>query len=203
MLGKMLLLILQLFIISAFASTMNRYPPTKRSTEAIMTEEEKNQRELENTLYCAVESLYNAGGQLSDVNFTLPLFTQSDISNNTKENMNRTLRHFSDRCKYFTTAMTLKHQLQYHLFFIDTTPNLNSDNAKRLSTILTSLQTMADVFNDMEFNKNNRICILLTPAQYEIVYHLQHSTPLLESLEDLNVWYQNRSLYEYPDVRHC
>ena len=173
--------------------------PIGRPTEAM----EKHQRQLENTLFCAAQSLYNAGGQLSDENFTLPILSGIDISNSTKENMNRTLRHFSDRCKYFTIAMTLKHQLQDYLFFTDTTPDLNSDNAKRLSTILTSLQTMADVFNDMEYNKNSRICILLTPAQYEIVYHVQYSTPLLESLEDLSVWYQNRSLYEYPDVRHC
>ena len=199
----MLLFILQLFAISALGRALAQYSPIKRSTEAIMTTEEKHQRELENTLYCAAQSLYNAGGQLSNANFTLPILSENDISNNTKENMNITLRHFSDRCKYFTTTMTLKHQLQDHLFLNNTIPSLTFDNAKKLYTILISLQTMADVFNDIEYNKNSRICILLTPAQYKIVYHVQYSTPLLESLEDLNVWFQNRSLYEYPDVRHC
>ena len=42
---------------------------------------------------------------------------------------------------------------------------------------------MADTFDDIEFDRNNRRCIKLTPAQYKIM-------TLLESfVNDLKEWY--------------
>ena len=44
----------------------------------------------------------------------------------------------------------------------------------------------------------------LTPAQYRIMYYVRYTAPLLESLkDDWEGWYQDDSLYEYPEVRHC
>ena len=167
----------------------------------------ENQKVLEKSLYCAARSLYNAVGQLRTASYTLPPLPTVDINSNTEEFMNSIFHDFSHRCQYFTTTMILKHQLQEHLFYnADTALDISSENIEKLSTILTSLQTMADIFNDMEFNKDNRRCEKLTPAQYQIMYHALYTntTPLLESLkDDLEEWYRDRGLYEYPDVLRC
>ena len=118
--------------------------------------------------------------------------------------MNKLFYQFSKICKYFTVAMILKHRLQEHLFFNGASLELNSDEAKELTTILTSLQSLANIFNDMEFTENNSRCVKLTPAQYRIMYYVRYTAPLLESLkDDLQGWYRDDSLYEYPEVRHC
>ena len=192
-------IILQLLIISAFGLMVQSADVTKRS--AVSKKEMK--QKLENTLYCAAQSLYHAQENLENAEFILPSLPQADINNNIKTIMNKMFHHFSDRCKNFTIAMTLKHQLQEHLFNNDTAPELNSDNAKKLTTILTSLQTMANMFDDMQFNKDNSRCVKLTPAQYRIMYYARKTSPLLESLNQLERWYRDDSLYEYPEVRHC
>ena len=61
--------------------------------------------------------------------------------------------------------MTLKHRLLDHIF----TASIAFDS-KRLSTILTSLQTMASIFDEMELNKSNSRYVELTPAQYNMMY---------------------------------
>ena len=157
---------------------------TKRSTD----NKEMNQRRLERSLYCAAESLYHE--QLK-VNFALPSLPQADIDNITKTIANKTFNHFSDRCKHFANVMTFKHQLQEHLFSNDSSVVLNSDNVKTLSTMLTSLQSLANTFNDMELNENNSRCVKLTPAQYRIMYYaLYNTTSLLESWRnDIAHWF--------------
>ena len=94
--------------------------------------------------------------------------------------------------------MTLKHQLLDNIFKVDTALEPNS---KRLSTILTSLQTMANTFNDLEFCENNRRCIELSPAQYKIMYKARYTTKVLESLQDLKKWYLSEDLH--PEVKNC
>ena len=195
--------ILHLLIISAFGLMVQSAPVhvTKRST---MSNEERNQRELENNLYCTAQSLHITGGQLRKTSYTLPPLPKIDVNNNTKRNMNKMFHHSSNLCKYFTIAMTLKHQLQEHLFTTNTAPELNSDNPKKLSPILTNLQTMAKIFDAMQFNEDNSRCVNLTPAQYKIMYYVRYSAPLLESLkDDLQGWYLDPSLYEYEDEQHC
>ena len=199
----MSLFIIQVFIISAL-TLMIQSAPIERSTENIMSKQEKNQRELEKSLYCAAQSLYDAAGQLRTANYTLPPLLKINITSNTEAIVNRMFHHFSYRCKNFTEAMTLKHQLQDHLFDADTAPDLSSGNAKILLTILTSLQTMANTFDDMEFNKDSRRCIKLTPAQYKITYYVKYTNPLLVALnDDLEEWYRDSSLYDYPDEQRC
>ena len=167
----------------------------------------ENQKVHERSLFCAARSLYNAVGQLRKASYTLPHLPTIDINNNTEEFINSMYHDFSERCQYFTTTMTLKHQLQDHLFInADTALDFNAENIEKFSTILTSLQTMADTFNNMEFNKENRRCEQFTPVQYQIMYYVLYTstTPLLKSLkDDLEGWYRDSGLYEYPDVLHC
>ena len=195
--------ILQLSIILAFGLMTQSAPVdvTKRST---MSKEERNQRRLENNLYCASQTLHIEGNVLRVAKFTLPSLPQPDINNATEEIVKETYSQFSDLCKDYTKAMTLKHQLQEQLFSNDAALTLNSDNAEKLSKILTSLQSMANIFNDMEFNKVKSRCVNLTPAQYKIMYHVRYTKSLLDSLkDDFERWYKNERLYDYTDERHC
>ena len=199
--------ILQLLIVLAIGLMVQSAPVNDVTKRSANIAKEKKQRKLENNLYCTAQSLHFAGRQLQLHNKSFILLTslpEIDISNNIKRNMNRMLHHFSDLCKNSIIAMTLKHQLQEHLFNDDTALEVNPDDAKTISTILTSLQTMANIFDDMQFNKDNSRCVKLTPAQYRIMYYVQYTTPLLESLkDDLQGWYRDDSLYEYQDERHC
>ena len=196
--------ILQLLIISAFGLMVQSAPVNDVTERSAESKREMNQRKLENNLYCAAQSLHHTQEDLEKAKFVLPSFPQADINNNIKTIINKMFHRFSNLCKNFTKVMILKHQLQEYLFNNDTAPELNFDNAKKLSTILTSLQTMADIFDDMQFNKDNSRCVKLTPAQYRIMYYAQKTSPLLKSLKHhLERWYRDDSLYEYPEVRHC
>ena len=64
----------------------------------MMSNEEKNNRKLENNLYCAAQSLYIEGGQLRNTSYILPPLPKIDVNSNTKRNMNRMLYHFSSLC---------------------------------------------------------------------------------------------------------
>ena len=80
--------------------------------------------------------------------------------------------------------MTLKHRLSDRIF------NASIAASKRLSTILTSLQTMASIFDEMELNKSNSRCVELTLAQYNMMYKARYNTTdLIRSLDDVTKHY--------------
>ena len=177
----MSLFIPQLLIISALGLMVQTAPIsfTKRSTET-------NSSVLQTRLYCAARDLHNARGKLGG----------SSVKHNDDDSTAKTvLDHFSELCKNYTKAMTLKHQLLDGLFKANTDPGLNSDTSKNYSTILTSLETIANTLNDMEFSTNNSRCVELTPTQYEIMYEALYiyTTGVLSSLQDMEEWYRNDS----------
>ena len=171
--------ILQLSLISVFGLMVQPAPIhlNKRSTCT-----KDNVSVLEKRLYCASRDLHDTNGQLKNYLSNLSEFVIVDAET-THKTASETFSIFSYRCLHFTKVMTLKHQLQDHLFSVETTSYINQ-NAKQLAIkMLTSLQTMADTFDDIEFDRNNRRCIKLTPAQYKIM-------TLLESFaNDLKGWY--------------
>ena len=171
----MSLFIPQLLIISALGLMVQTAPIslTKRSTDTNSV--------LQKRLYCAARDLQNARGSFPDAEPKNDNSTASTLFN-----------LFSDRCKEFTTVMTLKHKLLVDVF------DDNTALSQKLSTILTSLETMANIFNDLELNENYRRCVELTPAQYKIMYTARYMTKILESLGDLKKWYPNQSLYTTP-----
>ena len=175
---------LQLSIISVFGLIAQSAPTdlTKRSTKEC---EGYNVSVLEGRLYFAARDLHNTNEHLRSKNpkylSNLPKI-ENDVAETTTKHI---YDDFSYRCKRFTQAMTLKHQLQYHLFNADTASFL-IQNAEDLSKILTSLQIMANTFDDIEFNKVNRRCVELTSDQYTIMIPLDD---LLVS--DLRGWFQN------------
>ena len=183
--------ILQLLVISTFGLMVQSAPihdVTKRSADTNL---------LEKSLYCITEVLDEK------LNYILLSLTKDDnvhnIDNTTKTIADEAFNHFSHRCKYFTKAMTFKHRLQEHLFN-NTALVVNSNHAKNLSKILTTLQLFAKIINDLELNENNSRCVELAPAQYKIMYHALHNTTnttsLLESWKnDIRQWYLKTDLY--------
>ena len=167
--------ILQLSLISVFGFIVQSAPIhlTKRSTCTI---DNTTRTVLEKRLFYAARDLHNANGQLGNYLSNLPEIVTDNAEKITSETLNFSI--FSYRCKRFTKVMTLKLQLQDYLFSVETI----NQNAKQLAKMLTSLQTMADTFDDIEFDKDNRRCIKLTPSQYKIM-------TLLESKFDLNEWF--------------
>ena len=146
-----------------------------------LTERSASKTMIERKLFDLSKALYNAVGKLLSANYNLPDLPKVDIDNKTRDIAWSLYNIFSDQCKNYTIAITLKHQLQDHLFNTETNLDLSSENATYLSIILTSLQTMANTFKNKE---DNRTCIQLAPAQYKIMYHVQYSsgTPLLQLL---------------------
>ena len=140
---------------------------------------------IERKLFDLSKALYDAVGQLRSANYTLPNLPKVDIDIKTRDIARSLYNISSDQCKNYTRAITLKHQLQDHLFNTDTNLDLSSEHATYLSIILASLQTMANTFNYIENKEDNRMCVQLAPAQYKIMYHVQYSsgTPLLQLLE--------------------
>ena len=168
----MSLFIPQLLIISALGLMVQTAPIsfTKRSTET----------NSETRLYCASRALHNARGNLSSVKY-----------NDDNSTAKTVLGHFSALCKSYTKAMTLKHQLLDGIFKANIVPGLNSNTSKNYSTILTSLETIANTLNDIEFCKNNSTCVELTPTQYKIMYAALYTNEVLHSLQDMNIWFLN------------
>ena len=199
------LILVHLLIISTIGFIVQSAPTniTKRSTLRADTEKQRIQKHLESILFPRANSLkteaQTLNHTLTQTGLKLCPSPQIDISDNTKALVIERFHHFSNRCQDFTTAMTFKHQLQDQLF---NNVNLSSNHTKRLSKMLTSLQTMADIFDEMQCNKNDRRCVRLTPAQYNIMYYLQYdNTSLLESLKPhMDRWYL-AGYYNYPDVR--
>ena len=152
----------QLLIISALGLMVQTAPisPTKRSTKADLQERVKS----------AAKVIHNERGESIKKEFTNDNSTAAEVFN-----------LFSAECKNFTIAMTLKHRLLDRMF----TASINFDS-KRLSIILTSLQTMASIFDEMELNKSNSSCVELTPAQYKMMYKARYNTTdVIRSLDDV------------------
>ena len=204
---------LQLVLITSVICLMVQSAPVNVGNDHLQKRSSyisENQRVFEKDLYCAAMSLRNTARKLR-LNLTLPSYPQVDINVKTETIMNATFDYFSKECKNFTTAMMIKHQLQDFLFNTDVitpelsvTTELNSDNIKRVATILTNLQTMANTFDNMQFSKHRSSCVRLTPIQYTIMYHVRYSNiSLLQSLKDMESWALDESYYEYPEARHC
>ena len=194
--------ILQLSIISALGLMVQSAPINaminKRSTQKICTNKNVTVvlTALENRIYCAAVDLHNANGQLRKAKYSLRPSDLPKIDINTKiEIVNKLYNLSSYRCKQFTTVMMLKHRLQDYIFNADTADlELNSEHvAKNLYEILTSLQTMANSFNDIEISITNKRCLKVTPAQYKIMYYAKYKKDsLLEILtNDWSGWYQD------------
>jgi len=75
--------------------------------------------------------------------------------------------------------MSLKHQLQDHLFN-QYNLSLTTEESKHVYSILVGLQTAADILDQYRFSQHNTNCPRLSAAGYKMMYHVQYNTSLVE-----------------------
>jgi len=92
------------------------------------------------------------------------------INSDTVGILNPIFQLFSNKCKDFTLAMSLKHQLQKY-FFNPRAQNLKNLQISQLSLILIHLQTIANMLDDLQFRQNNSYCIRLSAHGYRMMYN--------------------------------
>ena len=131
---------LQFFIISVMAIMAQSIPVgvCRKVRDHLLLEAVKR-TDAENktvTLYCVAESINRTAVSLLGQNLTYDII-EVDISNKNKTVIDEILNHFSGECQNFTSAMSLKHQLQEYLFKQTNEDLNNNDNhIEQLSSIL-------------------------------------------------------------------
>ena len=206
--------IIQLLVISTIAFTaqsaqLPRSTNDCKSVQSNILAKAKTDPELQNQtlhLYCVALALFNTVGRnetaLQDVR--IPEITMSNIERN------EIISYFSYGCKNFIMALSFKHQLQEYLFNQTDTTAI-SQYIRPLYSILVYLQTLANILDDIEFNKRSSRCVKLTATEYKMMYHIQYKdTSFVESLKkkanDMidNKYYEDNSLENTaPSVDSC
>ena len=115
--------------------------------------------------------------------------------------LNRTFKQFSNKCKDFTLAMSLKHQLQDSLFR-QKNQDLTPHQINRLSSILIYLQTMANNLDDIQFRQESKHCVRLSAHGYRMMYHVRYgnTTSLLNEIKEQGHYWVTNGNYE---ARNC
>ena len=152
-------------------------------------------------VYCAAIAVQTNAQILRD--FNLSVATKNPIASII---LNKTFQQFSNDCKNFTLAMSLKHQLQDSLFRQKNQDLLTSDDHQkinRLSSILIYLQTIADSLDDIHSRQQSSHCVRLSAHGYRMMYHvlLYDTTSLLTEIEKHGRrWYLNYKIEPGPCV---
>jgi len=156
------------------------------------------------TLYCVADSIHDTTKSLLNQNFTLHDITEVDINNVNKTVIDEILNHFSGECQNFTSAMSLKHQLQEYLFKQTNQNLINDDNhIEQLSSMLVGLQTMANILNQLQFYKHNSYCPRLSASQYKMIYQLHPISSLLQSIGELGGNWTKNKYYDRLNPCNC
>ena len=143
------------------------------------------------TAYCAALSV-QGNAQLLE-NLTLQVATENLVA---KIILEKTFEQFSNKCKDFTLAMSLKHQLQNSLFRKKNQNLSTSDDHQkinRLSSILIYLQTIANSLDDIHSRQQSSHCVRLSAHGYRMMYHVKNvNTPLLTAIKNRGMsWVKN------------
>ena len=134
-------------------------------------EEAKKRTEFQNQivhLYCVANSLHNTVGRN---NASIQPIQLPQIPIN-KTKLSEIFADLSYECKSYTKALSLKQQLQEYLF--NQTIEVSQNVISPLHSILVYLQTMASIWDDIEFNKHSRRCVSLTETEYKMMYYVQY-----------------------------
>jgi len=196
------MLFVQILIVSVISVTIQG-APVKRNPTAM--DKAMNNDNKTTHLYCIANTLQHIDENIPDAAKKAVKVPPPPIDDDTKMMLNITFNHHSYQCKNFTIALSLKHKLQDYLFHQTKTTAI-SQYYKPLYSILAYLQTMANLLDDIEFNKHGRRCIRLTPTEYKMMYHVIYGDKLLlKSLQDMEDWTkrENHEGGKSPPHRYC
>ena len=133
-------------------------------------------------LYCAANAVQIIAQGLNGhpTQLNLAIATENPV---TEIELNTTFQQFSNECKDFTLAMSLKHQLQDSLFR-QKNQYLTPHQINQLSSILIYLQTIANSLDDIHSRQQSSHCVRLSAHGYRMMYHVQYdTTSLLSKIE--------------------
>ena len=178
--------LLKFFIVLLFSYMVQSVCDHDRINDAV-----KNRTAVQNKtaiVHCAALAVQGNAQLLNKLN--LPTTTENPVASII---LNKTFKQFSNECKDFTLAMSLKHQLQNYLF----TKN-NSDltnHTSQLSSILIYLQTIANSLDDIHSRQQSSHCVRLSAHGYRMMYHVQYNaTSLFTEINDQgHRWVRNEN----------
>jgi len=162
-------LFIQLMIVSVVAVMVqsNPVPSCELHRDQILANANK-----QDYLYCVTNSLKKTIVQLNSTLNSSIIVNVPEIDRVvTNTTMAMVLKGFSKRCTSYTKAMSLKHWLQDYLLN-DNIPVLNdciksNDCSEPYSSVLVFLQTIANIFDDLEFSEDKKHCVTLAAAHYK------------------------------------
>ena len=201
--------IIQLLIISVVGLMVQSAPVTvtddhlHKRQAAPLANERHNQKALEEKLYCAATKVRNTAKRL---NSTVTLNIPTQYAGVNEVDRNPTYDQLTKYCMNFIMTMSLKHHLQDLLLDTNTSSHLSSDNIGKLSVILIKLQTMANIFDDIQVVKHSSSCVTFTPDGFKTIYKYTEytNTSLLQAIFDMaNFWVNDEDSYEHQEARHC
>ena len=100
-----------------------------------------------------VRCISNEAYHLQDHTVALP--AENVVEPNNKETISQILQQCNFTCKAFTTAMAIKHQLQYSIFnavyyFNDSNGLTSEGDIRKLISSLEHIETIASILQNME-----------------------------------------------------
>ncbi len=171
---------------------VNQQNDTCESQRTEIMKEAKKRNKSQNQmvhLYCVANSLHNTVGCHSE---SLQPIQLPKISIN-KTKLSEIFNLLSYECKSYTTSLSLKQQLQQYLF--NQTTDVSKDVISPLYSILVYLQTMASIWDDIEFNNHGRRCVSLSETEYKMMHYVQYDDDdsLFNSLfTSAQAWFDNK-----------
>ena len=159
---------------------------------------------MKKKLYCAATEVLYGANSLNTSNVTLDI--EVDRNNASMTPAEIVMQKLTKYCSNFTMAMTLKHHLQDLLLDTNTSSRLNSDSIGKLSVILTKLQTIANIFDDIQVGVHSSRCVRFTPDQFKTIYkYITYiNTSLLQAIiKSAFFWVNDDDFYEYLTGKHC
>ena len=136
---------------------------------------------IKDDFYCAAKLFKDNAGSLKEREISINLNSTDIPVDDRTAVLCQLFSHFSEECKDFTKAMSLKHQLQDYLFN-QYNLSFTTEETKHVHSILyiVGLQTTANILDQYQFSQHNTNCPRLSAAEYEMTYHVQYNTSLVE-----------------------
>ena len=192
--------IIQLLIISIVGLMVQSAPVSV--TDNHLHKRQANERyRLENILFRAAAKVRNTAKHL---NSTVTLNIPTQYAGVNKVDRHPIYDQLTKYCMNFIMTMSLKHHLQDLLLDTNTSSHLSSDNIGKLSVILIKLQTMANIFDDIQVVKHSSSCVTFTPDEFKTIYkYIKYTNiSLLQAIFDMaDFWTNDKDSYEHQKAR--
>ena len=165
------LITISLVVFMVQSVPVNQQNDTCESQRTEIMKEAKKRNKSQNQmvhLYCVANSLHSTVGCHSEL--LQPIMLPKISINKTR--LSEIFDLLSYECKSYTTSLSLKQQLQQYLF--NQTTEVSEDAISPIYSIVVYLQTMASIWDDIEFNNHGRRCVSLSETEYKMMHYAQY-----------------------------